>query len=88
MRDKGNALAGSDLYCFNINFKDMKYLDEHLIDQFLETQKQHDGAVKSWTYNSPSLRHLIRKINPKIYDDTYFSDTTGYKMYQTNIYSI
>lgn len=37
MLDKGGALAGSDLFCFNINFNDMKYLDEDKIDEFLKT---------------------------------------------------
>ena len=64
LKDKGSALAGSDLFCFNINFRDMTYLDEHLIDKFLEDQKQHDGAVISWTYTSPTLRHLLYRIRP------------------------
>jgi len=55
----------------------------------LEQEKGIDGAVKSWTFASPSLKNLLEKISVKNTETgTYFSDATGYKNLRTNIYAV
>ena len=47
-----------------------------------------DGAVLEWSFASPNLKYLLRKINPDISDNTAISDLAGYKTVETNVYSI
>jgi len=47
-----------------------------------------DGAVLGWTYASPSLKYFLAKINGGANVNTRFSDSTGYKSVNSNIYAV
>ena len=82
--------VGADLYGVIVNPRNLpSFIDEGRISQFLEEQKAVDGAVQNWSFGSPSLQNLLRKIAS---DDnqarTFFSDATGFKTVKANFYSI
>jgi len=63
-------------------------LDEGPISQFLEEQREVDGAVVSWSYMSPSMNYILRKMKPFWYDKNIFMDFAGYKEYPTELYTV
>jgi len=81
--------VGSDLYGVVINSRSLpNFIDEGKITQFLQEQKELDGAVVGWTFASPSLKYFLQKINGGSYVNTRFSDSTGYKSVNSNIYAV
>lgn len=42
----------------------------------------------SWTYVTPSLVNLMKKIKLRDSGDTILSDATAYKQFNTNLYSV
>lgn len=57
----------------------MKWLDEGPISRYLDEQNAIDGAVKSYTFVSPSLKHLLKIVRPRAFDQVMVSDASGYK---------
>lgn len=65
------------------------FLDEIPIHKYLKSQKEFDNSVVDWTFTSPSLKYIFRKISPgNDRFDTQFSDFAGYKECSANIYSV
>mmetsp|Transcript_22269 Transcript_22269/g.34447 ORF Transcript_22269/g.34447 Transcript_22269/m.34447 type:complete len:800 (-) Transcript_22269:1038-3437(-) len=79
---------GSDIYAVTLNPFVSTIIDEVPISQFLQEQKELDGAVESYSFTSFSLANLIAKIQPKVQGETYFSDMSGYKEVETHLYSV
>jgi len=81
--------VGSDLYGVVINPRGLpSFIDEGKISEFLKEQKEFDGAVLGWTMASPSLKYLLGKLNNGASVNTRFSDSTGYKSVNSNIYAV
>lgn len=81
--------VGADLYATIIDFtRCNSFIDEGPIAQYLQEQKDFDGAVVSWTFASTNMKYLMRKLKPKHWEQTYFSDYTGYKTVMTNIHGV
>ena len=64
------------------------FLDEIPISEYLKDQQDQDGAVLEWSFSSPDMKSLLRKINPEVFENTAISDFSGYKTVETNVYSI
>lgn len=47
-----------------------------------------DNAVLSWTFASPSLKYILRGVNPNKKENVKFSDMTGFKEVNTNLHAI
>ena len=65
-----------------------EFIDEGPITEFLQEQMDLDGAVAGYSFASPSLRNLMRKYDPTLKRETYFSDFAGYKDVRTNLYAV
>ena len=65
-----------------------EFIDEGPIVEYLQEQKDVDGAVDGWTFTSPSLKHMLHKWDPADKRETFFSDFAGFKQVTTDIYSI
>jgi len=80
--------VGADLYAGTIDVRGMNtFVDDGPISEFLQQQKDLDGAVIDWTYAAPSLKYVLRKINNGG-GSTRFADYAGYKSSRNNIYSV
>lgn len=64
------------------------FIDEGNINEFLQTQKDLDGAVISWTYSSVRMSNIISHIKPEDAEGTYISDMAGYKPCRSEVYSV
>jgi len=54
------SVVGADLHAFTIDTRSMtSFIDEAAINEFLQQQKEFDGAVKDWTYSSVRLENIF-----------------------------
>lgn len=80
--------VGADLYAISVNSRSNRaFIDEGPIAEFLENERANDGAVIGWTFCSNSMKYILQGVNTNR-DDTTFSDMTGYKTVNTNLYSV
>jgi hypothetical protein len=77
---------GADLWVYDISRA--TFIDEVHISQFLNEQREIDGAVIDWTFNSPDLAQLMNQIKPGRGLETEIQDLAGYKSFEAAIFAV
>lgn len=81
--------VGTDLLAASLDYRGLNvFIDEGPIKEFLEQQRDLDGAVVDFTFTTFNLEAVFGKINPGHKTGTKISDFGGYKQYNVRINGI
>jgi len=83
------STIGTDLYAASLLSK-TTYLDEGPISQFLQIQKEQDGAVQSYSFASAELGDLLKQLAPNTNNvrQPYIGPACGYNQVKVNVFGL
>ena len=77
--------VGADIYAASTDKSLGSMINDGPITKFLQQQKDKEGDVLDWTYCSENLQRVLKVTS---HHESYFSEESGYAIYETGVYSI